>query len=203
MISRGAARMPRLDAGCRRHRAALLEQAMLGDLGAGAVDPLAYDHLVRCSACEAEVGVALRTRLALGRTWGDARTVEPPADAWPRLRARVERQPPPGSRAASSVLGLALGAGLSLALLLPIVADRTAQSGFTESGIDHSALLQSDRLDAAAEAQWLRSTAQAGRESPVPVVIRARTRSDFARYAESATTPPDTRVPRAQATSVE
>ena len=109
---------------CERHRAWL--PAVAASAGtraaqaAGRDDPTAAAHLDTCEACRSEAQELALLSFAVQRAWGPAQEIEPPAEAWPRLRERVGRRPVQLGRAASSVAGLALGAALTIGLLAPI-----------------------------------------------------------------------------------
>src|SRR4029079_15158623 len=79
-------------------------------------------HLDSCSACRAELQDAVLMGIAVRRTMADAAVAVPPAEAWPRLRRRLERnRPAPGlGRAGSPLVGVAMAAGLAIALLVPL-----------------------------------------------------------------------------------
>ena len=103
---------------CRRHRPGLL--ALLEDPLGGQLAPAARGHLDACAACRAEFGQLVLAGFVVRRAFDADPLPEPSALAWRRLRARVDRREPSRGRAASPVLGLALGAGLAVTLLLPL-----------------------------------------------------------------------------------
>jgi hypothetical protein len=77
-----------LTGSCRRHRAALIDFVDRGDLGDSA--EAAFSHLERCNRCVSELEATALAITALRRL-GDAMVrQEPAADAWPRLRTRIE-----------------------------------------------------------------------------------------------------------------
>lgn len=114
----------RRGADCARYRAALVAVATAAGSRAGTspggVDPDGARHLDQCTACRNEAQELALLSFAVQRVWHPAQDIEPPADAWPRLRERVSRRPVGLGRAASSIAGLALGAGLTIGLLAPI-----------------------------------------------------------------------------------
>ena len=68
-------------------------------------------HLAACRACRTEVEELALLSFAIRRAWQDTGDLEPPADAWPKLRERVAR-PRPARRlawAATSIAGAAIG----------------------------------------------------------------------------------------------
>lgn len=102
---------------CVDHRAALIDFVDRRDLGPATA--AALDHLDRCRSCEAELsGIALAIA-ALRRLHGDVQRVEPPADAWLRLRARVER-PAEVWRWRTTLAGLTASALLVAVLVAPV-----------------------------------------------------------------------------------
>lgn len=103
--------------GCAAYQDALLDFV---DRRSGGLEvEAALRHLDRCPVCERELAATAVVLAALHRLWAESRTVEPPSDAWPRLRARVVRRPArrwqPGT-----VAGLVAGAGLVVALVAPV-----------------------------------------------------------------------------------
>jgi len=73
---------------CERHRPALIDFVDRGDIAPGTAKALA--HLDRCSRCTEDLESTLLAITALRRIGDDLARVEPSADAWPRLRARLE-----------------------------------------------------------------------------------------------------------------
>jgi len=109
---------------CERHRTRLIAVAASAGTAraaaAGRDDPAAARHLDECATCRRVAQELALLSFAVQRAWGPAQDIEPPDDAWPRLRERVSRRPVQLGRAASSVAGLALGAALTIGLLAPI-----------------------------------------------------------------------------------
>ncbi|HEX8938954.1 MAG TPA: hypothetical protein VF763_02225 [Candidatus Limnocylindrales bacterium] len=103
-------------ADCQAHQAALLDFVDRRASGPGV--EVALRHLERCGACEEDLAATASVIAALHRLWAETQAVEPPTDAWPRLRERVARQAvrrwQPGT-----LSGLVAGAGLVLALIVP------------------------------------------------------------------------------------
>lgn len=113
---------------CRRHRGALLDFLEHPDHGPATTAALA--HLDRCRGCEAELGSTLLTIHALRRVLGEAARVDPPAEAWDRLRIRVQRPVAGVWQARTAVAGLAASAALVTALVGPAAVFR--QEGVVE-----------------------------------------------------------------------
>ena len=153
---------------CRARRDALL--ALLDDpLGAG-LEPDARDHLDACDRCRSEVGELVLAGRRVRTALAEAAIAEPPATAWPRLRARIGCRTPSLGRAASPVLGLALATSLAAALLLPLgygpllpVRGAPGSSVIHEAGLDPAAVAAAGRRDEAAEFARLRTNALAAR----------------------------------------
>jgi hypothetical protein len=72
---------------CDHHRAALLDFVDRREIGPATA--AALGHLDRCGPCEDELTGIATTIAALRRLHRDVRSVEPPADSWLRLRARI------------------------------------------------------------------------------------------------------------------
>jgi hypothetical protein len=78
---------------CVDHQAALLD--FVDRREHGPATAAALGHLDRCRSCEAELsGIAIAIA-ALRRLHREVGAVEPPADSWLHLRARVERRGDP------------------------------------------------------------------------------------------------------------
>ncbi len=102
---------------CGPHRDALVDFVERREHGPATRPALA--HLDRCRRCEAELGATLLTIHAVRRVLGEAARVDPPADAWERLRIRVQ-QPVAGAwQARSTIAGMIVSAGLVTALVGP------------------------------------------------------------------------------------
>lgn len=154
---------------CRRQQGELL--ALLDDVTSAALPVATRAHLDACGPCRVEFGGLVLAGIAVRRGLVDARRADPPATAWPRLRARVQRRTPTTGRVGSPILGLALGAGIATSLLLPLGVVRYGEAptaprptAIHEAGLDPAAILAAGRRDAAGESRWLRANALAGRE---------------------------------------
>ncbi len=74
---------------CAGHRAALVDFVDRRELRPATAAALA--HLDRCPACEADLSRIALAIAALRRLHREVAVAEPPADAWLRLRARIQR----------------------------------------------------------------------------------------------------------------
>ena len=83
-----------------------------------AAEVAALSHLERCRACEEELAGIVRTVAALRRLGRLAAAAEPPAHAWPALRARVTRRADRWMPR-FSIAGLAVSAALVVMISLP------------------------------------------------------------------------------------
>lgn len=110
--------MIRRGGSCARHRNALLDFIDRRELGPDT--DAALDHLARCRGCERELEATAIAVTTLRRLHREARAVEPPAEAWLRLRATVARPRGPVWRWWTSLAGLAVGAGLVGTILAPV-----------------------------------------------------------------------------------
>lgn len=102
---------------CRRYRPALLDFVDHGEI----VDPAtsqALAHLDRCERCLLDLEATVLAITALRRLGEDAGGVEPAADAWPRLRARLDRWHP----ARWAIMSPTAGAVMSMALVAVLIA---------------------------------------------------------------------------------
>jgi hypothetical protein len=105
------------DRACARHREALLAFVDRRELGPTTDEALA--HLERCRTCVRELEETALAVTALRRIGTEVAPVEPPPDAWARVRARVDRPREALWRWRASVAGLALGGALVAMLLAP------------------------------------------------------------------------------------
>ncbi len=101
---------------CPDHRAALYAWVDRREIAPGTA--AALDHLDRCRHCEQELADAVLAVHALGRIRRELDAVEPPGDAWLRLRERVTRPRSPW-RWRASLGGLATSSLLVAVLVLP------------------------------------------------------------------------------------
>lgn len=103
--------------GCGQHRAALVEFAARRASGPSVLRAL--DHVDRCRACEAELATTTLILHGLRRLHEETRRVEPAADGWTRLRARLAATRREPSRLLSGLPGIVAAAGLCAALVGP------------------------------------------------------------------------------------
>jgi anti-sigma factor RsiW len=106
-----------LGRGCTRYRPLLIDFVDRGE-----VRPetrAALTHLDRCSRCTEVVESTMLTITALRRLGDDAAGEEPEADAWPRLKVRIQRWP---RRPAvmSPIAGIAMSFAIVAVLVLPV-----------------------------------------------------------------------------------
>jgi predicted anti-sigma-YlaC factor YlaD len=109
---------------CARYRPALTD--WVEHRTQGPLTPSAFDHLARCRRCEVDLTEIAQTVIALRRMGERASALEPTADGWHDLRARLEasrgrRDPARRSRWAlfGSMLGPAIVAVLALRIAMP------------------------------------------------------------------------------------
>lgn len=104
--------------GCRRHRPALLDFVDHGEITPATSQALA--HLDRCQPCTDELETTVMAITALRRIGDDAARAEPPADAWPRLRARLDRWRPLRWAIMSPTAGTVMSLAIVAVLVIPL-----------------------------------------------------------------------------------
>ncbi len=106
-----------LTRGCSRYRPTLIDFVDRGEVRADTGAALA--HLDRCVRCTDVVESTILTVTALRRIGDEAAQVEPAADAWPRLRVRIQgwRRRPTWM---SPLAGVAMSFAMVAVLVLPI-----------------------------------------------------------------------------------
>jgi len=140
---------------CADHRAALIDFV---DRGArSAATPAALAHLDRCRECEHEL-VRIALTIAALRRLRPARTEEPAADAWERLRARIQR-PVERWRWRATLGGLVTSTLLVGVAVAPIVIGQPMPP--------RAAVVESQRAAVAAERAYL-VNARTGDLPPTP-----------------------------------
>ncbi len=149
--------------GCRIHRAALLDFIDRREMGPET--SAALDHLDRCGGCETELAATVLAIHAVRRLLAEARALEPPGDAWERLRARVERPVASAWQARSALAGVVVGAGLVAALVGPSVVWRPRDLVEREPGPGPAVLLARTVAEQRAEAAFL-NRVRVGRAVP-------------------------------------
>jgi anti-sigma factor RsiW len=102
---------------CNRHRALLVDFLDRGEVRPGTASALA--HLDRCDRCIEAIESTLLTITALRRLGDAVSESEPRADAWPRLRVRIQSLGPRRPRVMSPLAGVAMSFGLVAVLILP------------------------------------------------------------------------------------
>lgn len=161
--------MIELGGGCRRHRAALLDFVDRGEIRPETAPALA--HLDRCDRCTAELESTVLTITALRRLGDEASRLEPAVDAWPRLRARLDRWRPVRWAVMSPTAGLVMSLSLVAVLVAPIRIDGSGQRRVdTEAASDrsHAAL-----VDRRVEADYISAMSRKGTFPEAPVIVRS------------------------------
>ena len=102
---------------CARFRPALIDFVDRGEVRADTGAALA--HLDRCARCTEVVESTMLTITALRRIGDEAAAAEPPADAWPRLRIRIQRWPRRPATM-SPLAGIAMSFAIVAVLVLPV-----------------------------------------------------------------------------------
>jgi hypothetical protein len=141
---------------CRRHRPALLDFVAGGE--AGPTTAAALTHLDRCDRCLAELETTSLTVAALRRLGTELADVEPPADAWPRLRTTVNRWQAPRFPLMSPVAGMAM----SLAIVVATVLGGPGLPGSTPESAGFAPFGPAETIGPVEEA-WLRERADPSR----------------------------------------
>jgi anti-sigma factor RsiW len=135
---------------CGRFRPALTDFVDRGEVGPDTAAALA--HLDRCTRCTEMVESTILTITALRRMGDDASGIEPPPDAWPRLRIRItgwRRRP----AVMSPLAGLAMSFAIVAVLVLPVRLGGTL-IGPVAGSIDDSGAT-SDLVDRQIEADYI------------------------------------------------
>ena len=167
---------------CSRHRPVLIDFVDRGEVRPETGAALA--HLDRCTRCTEIVEGTMLTITALRRMGDEAATVEPPADAWPRLRIRIQgwhRRP----AVMSPLAGAAMSFAIVAVLVLPI---RLGGSGFVDPTV--AATPGSDRSVSPAE-RATEEAFMARQRTPASIVI-----DDGARASSYRRTYPDNIRPK-------
>jgi hypothetical protein len=102
---------------CHRHRPLLVDFVDHGEVGPETAAALA--HLDRCDRCTEAIESTMLAITALRRFGDSTREEEPRADAWPRLRARLQSVGPGRPRVMSPLAGIAMSFAIVAVLVLP------------------------------------------------------------------------------------
>jgi hypothetical protein len=156
--------------GCSTHRAALAAFAERSERGLE-TGP-AFEHLDRCRRCQADLTELLLTVHAVRRTLADAGTVEPPPDAWVRLRSRVQGPVASAWGMRSTLASAVVGAGLVAALIGPTAILRPADAVGQEPGPPPAAMRAQTEADRRAEVAFLsRARPEYQQRAIVPEIV--------------------------------
>jgi len=159
---------------CGRFRAALL--AFVDRREHGPDTEAALDHLDRCAACTWDLEATTMAITALRRLHVEAQPLEPPADAWLRLRARVDRPREAVWRWRASLAGVVVGAGLVALLLLPASAWTPRAGGYIQEDGPEPGFFAAQRLaEQRAEAAFIESQRATRTSGAVAVVVSPTT----------------------------
>jgi hypothetical protein len=154
--------------GCGSHRAELLAFGERAERGPRT--EAALDHLARCARCQADLTEILLAGHAVRRLMADAAVADPPADAWERLRTRVQRPVASAWRARTSLAGVIAGAGLVAALVGPVAVFHSATDAVSEPGPPAAVLQARTEADGRAEAAFLNRARVEPTQRPVTIV---------------------------------
>ncbi len=153
--------------GCMRHRAELIALGERAERGPST--DAALDHLARCRRCEEDLTETVLAGYAVRRLLAEAATVDPPVEAWERLRARVQRPVASAWRARTSLAGVVVGAGLVAALVGPVAVLHPATDAVSEPGTPAAAHQARAEANGRAMAVFLES--ERVEPTPPPVAI--------------------------------
>lgn len=149
--------------GCARYRVTLIDFVDRGEVRAETSAALA--HLDRCLACTEVVESTILTITALRRLGDDASGAEPPADAWPRLRMRIQgwrRRP----ALMSPLAGLAMSFAIVAVLVFPVRFGGTSLGPGASSLVDQG--VGREAADRQIEAEYIASVHQGGSSADSP-----------------------------------
>jgi hypothetical protein len=157
---------------CRRYRSALVDFIDHGEV----VDPgtsLALAHLDRCERCTTELEATVLAITALRRMGDDAGLMEPSADAWPRLRARLDRWQPVRWAVMSPTAGMVMSVALVAVLIAPLqIGGAAPSSGPAAAPVDRSPVSLRERR---VEADYISNTHQGTLPASQPALRPAGT----------------------------
>lgn len=130
---------------CQRHRSALLDFVDHGEI----VEPdttLAFAHLDRCDRCTVELETTVLAITALRRLGDDVAEVEPSADAWPRLRARLDRWRRARRVVMSPTAGMVMSVAIVAVLIAPLrIRGAIESTGATAAPVDRNPVSLNER----------------------------------------------------------
>jgi hypothetical protein len=154
---------------CARHRSALLDFVDRGDIAPGTAPALV--HLDRCSRCTDDLESMVLTITALRRLGDDLARAEPSPDAWPRLRARLDRWRPKRW----AIMSPSAGMVMSIALVAVFVAPLKIGGSSPSADAIQSPAEQTTELRGAwaAEATYIESNRQGTLPRSKPAVVRS------------------------------
>jgi hypothetical protein len=143
-----------LNRGCSRHRPVLIDFVDRGEVRPETGTALA--HLDHCDRCTEIVETTMLTITALKRMGDEAAGVEPDADAWPRLRVRIQKWP---RRPAvmSPLAGVAMSFAIVAVLVLPVRLGGTLIGPVATPQVEHT---DASALDRQVEAAYIASVRQ-------------------------------------------
>jgi hypothetical protein len=139
-----------LGGACARHRSALLDFVDRGEIAPGTAQALA--HLDRCNRCTDDLESTVLTITALRRLGDDLARLEPSPDAWPQLRARIDRWRPKRWAIMSPSAGMVMSLAIVAVLVAPLKIGGTAMPSSDKAP-------SAAALSAASRAEWATETA--------------------------------------------
>lgn len=154
---------------CDRHRSALLDFVDRGEIVPGTAKALA--HLDRCSRCTEELESTVLAITALRRIGDELDRAEPAADAWPRLRVRLEAFKPKRWAVMSPSAGLVMSVALVAVLVAPLRLGGATNLNATPSR-PSAAELAADSRERQIEAAYIASVRQGTLPESAPAAPR-------------------------------
>jgi hypothetical protein len=155
---------------CRRYRPALLDFVDRGEITPTTGQALA--HLDRCQACTDQLETTVMAITALRRIGDDAARAEPRADAWPRLRARLDRWRPLRWAIMSPTTGTAMSLAIVALLVVPL-----RFGGMTQPTNGYGAVPAGDSaapaVERRAEAKYLSTMTRKGTFPASSTIVRS------------------------------
>jgi hypothetical protein len=154
--------------GCRRHRPALLDFVDRGEITPATSQALA--HLDRCQPCTDQLEATVMAITALRRIGDDAARVEPASDAWPRLRARLDRWRPLRWAIMSPTTGTVMSLAIVAVLVIPLRIGGVSQPTSTAVPSERTA---STFIERRAEANYISTMTRKGTFPAQSATVRA------------------------------
>jgi hypothetical protein len=155
---------------CEGYRDALLDFVDRREIRPATASAL--DHLGRCANCARDLEVTALAIVGLRRLYDEVGALEPPTDAWDRLRSRITRPSAPVYSVRSPVMGMLAALAIVIAVTAPgSILDRRFEAQPGASAVVTTGDADADDRVALIERQLTRRRQPPSQTHPITILV--------------------------------